>query len=80
MKKSSAQKYTDARQSAVLSSVGLWRPTLQDSFRQVVQLEWKLMKIRHFLNLKFGRIVGLTEITRCRRDELWKVIGESYKK
>jgi len=41
MNKSSAQKYADARRSAVLSLVDFWRPTLQDSFRQVVQLEWK---------------------------------------
>lgn len=70
MKKSSAQRYTDVRRPAVLSQLTCWRPTVQDSCGQVVQLECKLTKIRHFLNLKFGRIVQVN--TRCRRDELWR--------
>src|SRR6218665_500909 len=69
MKKSSAWKYTDATISC-FKLVDLWRPTIRDSCKQVVQLECKLMKIRHFFNLKFGRIV--TVMTRCRRDELWR--------
>ena len=44
--------------------------TIQDSCKQVVQLECKLTKIRHFLNLKFGQIVKVK--TRCRREELWR--------